>query len=60
MPRTRWVPWTGWDQGAVVRSKGVSGFPCTIDYFVNGDMVTLLAVAHAKRLSGYWRGRLSL
>lgn len=55
-----WAPWTGWDRVPVVRSKGVSGFPYTIVYFVDGDMLTILAVAHAKRLPGYWSRRLSL
>ena len=54
-----WAPWTGWNREPVVRSKGVSGFPYRIVYFVEGHVLTVVAVAHTKRRPGYWRDRMS-
>jgi hypothetical protein len=51
--------WPGWDRDPVVRSKGVSGFPYRVVYFVDGDLLTVVAVAHAKRRPGYWRDRVA-
>ena len=53
-----WALWPGWDRKPVVRSKGVSDFPYRVVYFVGGDLLTIVAVAHAKRRPGYWRTRL--
>ncbi len=55
-----WATWPGWDREPVVRSKGVTGFPYRVVYFVEHDVVTIVAVAHAKRRPGYWRDRTSL
>ena len=55
-----WATWPGWDRQPVVRSKGVTGFPYRIVYFVEHDVLTIVAVAHAKRRPGYWRDRASL
>lgn len=52
-----WALWPGWDQEPVIRSKGVSDFPYRVVYFVRGDLLTIVAVAHAKRRPGYWRDR---
>lgn len=55
-----WARWPGWEREPVVRSKSVSDFPYRIVYFVEGDRLTVVAVAHAKRRPGYWRDRVSL
>jgi hypothetical protein len=44
----------------VVRSKGVTGFPYRVVFFVDHDALTIVAVAHAKRRPGYWLDRTSL
>lgn len=55
-----WPAWSDWDREPVVRSKGVSGFPYRVVYFVDHDVLTIVAVAHAKRRPGYWRDRARL
>lgn len=52
-----WAKWPGWDREPVVRSKGVSDFPYRVVYFVENDLLTIVAVAHSKRRPGYWRDR---
>lgn len=54
-----WPVWPGWDRQPVVRSKGVTDFPYRVVYFVEGDLLTVVAVAHAKRRPGYWRERVA-
>ncbi|RHW23970.1 type II toxin-antitoxin system RelE/ParE family toxin [Nocardioides immobilis] len=54
-----WAVWPGWDRQPVVRSKGVSDFPYRVVYFVQGDVLMIVAVAHAKRRPGYWRDRVT-
>jgi toxin ParE1/3/4 len=54
-----WAVWPGWDRQPVVRSKGVSDFPYRVVYFVQGDLLMIVAVAHAKRRPGYWRSRVA-
>lgn len=54
-----WAMWPGWDREPTVRSKGVTGFPYRVVYFVEGDVLTIVAVAHSKRRPGYWRDRVS-
>ncbi|MDQ2796402.1 MAG: type II toxin-antitoxin system RelE/ParE family toxin [Actinomycetota bacterium] len=54
-----WAKWPGWDRKPVVRSKGVSDFPYRVVYFVEGDLLTVVAVAHTKRRPGYWRDRVT-
>lgn len=54
-----WAVWPGWEREPVVRSKGVSGFPNRIVYFVHDDLLVIVAVAHAKRRPGYWRERVA-
>lgn len=53
-----WAVRHGWDRQPVVRSKGVNGFPYRVMYFVADELLTIVAVAHAKRRPGYWRERL--
>jgi hypothetical protein len=40
-----------------VRSKGVSGFPFRVVYFVRDEFLTIVAVAPTKRRPGYWQDR---
>ena len=40
--------------------QAVTGFPYRIVYFVEDDLLTVVAVAHSKRRPGYWRDRVSL
>ena len=54
-----WATWPGWDREPMVRSKGVSNFPYRVVYFVQGDLLMIAAVAHAKRRPGYWRERVA-
>ena len=39
------------------RRFGVTRFPYGVIYFVEGDVLVILAVAHAKREPGYWASR---
>lgn len=41
-----WAVWPGWDRRPVVRSKGVSDFPYRVVYFLQGDVLMVVAVAH--------------
>ena len=54
-----WAVWPGWEGQPVVRSKGVSDFPYRVVYFVQVDVLMIVAVAHAKRRPGYWRERVA-
>jgi len=40
-----------------VRRFLLTGFPFALAYVVDGDSVTVLAVAHLRRRPGYWLGR---
>jgi len=42
---------------ADVRRHVLSHFPYTVHYELKGSMVIVLAVAHQRRMPGYWRGR---
>ncbi len=55
-----WPRWPGWIREPLVRSKGVRGFPYRLVYFVRGELLTVVAVAHEKRRPGYWRDRVVL
>lgn len=52
-----WATWPDWDREPVVQSKGVQGFPYRIVFVVRGEVLTVVAVAHASRRPGYWRDR---
>lgn len=54
-----WAVWPGLGSEPAVRSKSVSDFPYRVVYFVRDDVLTVVAVAHAKRRPGYWRERVS-
>lgn len=51
--------WPGWDSIPVVRSRRVAGFPYRLVYLVQPAELVVLALAHDKRLPGYWRDRVS-
>lgn len=40
-----------------VRTWALKRFPYTLVYRVQGDLTTVIAVAHQSREPGYWRGR---
>ena len=54
-----WGVWPGWEREPAVRSKRVSGFPYRVVYFVTGEHLAVVAIAHAKRRPGYWRERIN-
>jgi plasmid stabilization system protein ParE len=54
-----WAVWPGWDREPVVRSKTLTSFPYRVVYFAEDDVLTIVAVAHAKRRPGYWRERVA-
>jgi toxin ParE1/3/4 len=54
-----WAKWPDWDREPIVRSKGVNDFPYRVIYFVEGESLTIVAVAHSKRRPGYWRERVT-
>jgi len=51
--------WPGWDSIPVVRSRHVAGFPFRLVYLVQPSELVVIAIAHDKRLPGYWRERAS-
>lgn len=40
-----------------IRQHILRHFPYTVFYEIQGDVVTVLAVAHQRRKPGYWRNR---
>ena len=51
-------PFSTADDGTVIRSKAVRGYPYRIVYTVEPDAILLLAYAHERREPGYWLHRL--
>lgn len=51
--------WPGWDSIPVVRSRRVAGFPYRLVYLAQPSELVVLALAHDKRLPGYWKERVS-
>ena len=47
------------DDGTVIRSQSVRGYPYRIVYVVESDAILILAYAHERRKPGYWLHRLS-
>ena len=45
------------EDGDAVRRYILRHFPYTVFYEIHGDTVTVLAVAHQRRMPGYWRER---
>lgn len=54
-----WAKWPDWDREPEVRSKGVETFPYRVVYFVRGESLVIVAIAHAKRRPGYWKDRVN-
>ena len=52
-------PFTTGDDGTVIRSKTVRGYPYRIVYAVEAEAILILAYAHERREPGYWLHRLS-
>lgn len=52
-------PFTTADDGTVIRSKAVRGYPYRVVYTVEPDAILILAYAHERREPGYWLHRLS-
>ena len=48
----------GWTEEPAVRHAKVAGSSYRVVYFVEGETLTVLAVAHTSREPGYWRHRL--
>ena len=44
----------------VAQRRQVKGFPYTIFYLNEPDMIILLAVAHTSRRPGYWKKRIAV
>ena len=40
------------------RRRVLAGFPYSVIFQVKDDVILVVAVAHAKRRAGYWRGRI--
>lgn len=45
------------DDGSVIRSKAVRGYPYRVVYTVETDGILILAYAHERREPGYWLHR---
>ena len=52
-------PFTTADDGTVIRSKAVRGYPYRVVYAVEPDVILILAYAHERREPGYWLHRLN-
>lgn len=55
-----WPKCPDWAREPIVRSKSVTDFPCRVVHFVEGDLLTIVAVAYSKRRPGYWLDRVNL
>ena len=52
-------PFATTDDGTVIRSKAIRGYPYRIVYTMEADAIVILAYAHERREPGYWLHRLS-
>lgn len=52
-------PLTTADDGTVIRSKAIRGYPYRIVFTVEPDAILILAYAHERREPGYWLQRLN-
>lgn len=52
-----WSLWPGVDPALGVRRFLLPRFPFAIGYIVEGDAITVLAIAHHRRRPGYWMRR---
>lgn len=46
------------EDGTVIRSKSVRGYPYRVIYAMEPDAIFIIAFAHDSRRPGYWQGRL--
>ena len=46
-----------WRRSADIRVALVDRFPFSIPYRIDGEVIVVLAIAHAKRRPGYWAKR---
>ncbi|MBC8051356.1 MAG: type II toxin-antitoxin system RelE/ParE family toxin [Chitinophagales bacterium] len=51
-------PHIGKPLGKTIRQCVLKRFPYLLIYRIKADELTIVAVAHAHRRSGYWRGRM--
>lgn len=47
------------EDGTVIRSKSVRGYPYHVIYSVESNSIFILAYAHSHRKPGYWLGRIN-
>lgn len=52
-----WALWPGVDPALAVRRFLLPRFPFAIGYVVDGDTITVLAIAHLRRRPDYWLRR---
>ena len=52
------LAWQGWPGLDEVRVFPMDRFPFLLPYAIRGGDIVVLAIAHAKRRPGYWRGRI--
>ena len=50
--------WKPWPDLPEVRTFVLERFPFVLPYWHDAERVVVLAVAHARRRPGYWKGRL--
>lgn len=53
----QFMPQLGRPSYPAVRTWALKRFPYTLVYSVEGELITVVAVAHQSREPGYWRGR---
>jgi len=58
MPES-WKKYPGWEKLPVVRMRSVNRFPFDIIYFLDGDLVVIVAVANEARRPLYWASRIT-
>ena len=51
------LAWPSHDASAGTRHFVLQRFPYSVIYRIEGETVTVVAVAHQRRRAGYWRGR---
>ncbi len=47
------------EDGTVIRSKSVRGYPYRVIYAMEPDVILIIAFAHDRRKPGYWHDRLN-
>lgn len=57
--RLRDFPFAGTPISTRLRASHLKKFPYSVIYYVDGDFLVVIAVAHQSRRPGYWRSRIS-